>query len=244
MERKITTWHSPKLNREMSIVSYGWYGKPLLFFPTDMADFLEYERFELIDSLDKQIEAGKIKCYSIDNINKNAWLNEEISREQCGHIQNAYNNYITDEVVPFIRNDCKSPNIRISCTGASLGAFQSCNQVFRRPDLFDNLIALSGTYDLKPYLKGYTDQNCYLNSPMDFVPNLEDEFYLSVLRNHCSLNFLVGQGTYEDPEASRAFCDILKKKRIPHNLDVWGQDVDHDWVWWRKMLPYYCDLLF
>ena len=22
-------------------------------------------------------------------------------------------------------------------------------------------------------------------------------------------------------------------------LDVWGHDVNHDWVWWRRMLPYY-----
>jgi esterase/lipase superfamily enzyme len=30
----------------------------------------------------------------------------------------------------------------------------------------------------------------------------------------------------------------LKVKGIPHNLDLWGADVDHDWPWWRKMLPH------
>jgi hypothetical protein len=22
---------------------------------------------------------------------------------------------------------------------------------------------------------------------------------------------------------------------------MWGNDVAHDWVWWRKMLPYHMD---
>lgn len=26
-------------------------------------------------------------------------------------------------------------------------------------------------------------------------------------------------------------------------LDMWGHDVDHDWPWWRKMLPYYLESL-
>jgi len=47
-----------------------------------------------------------------------------------------------------------------------------------------------------------------------------------------------GQGNYEAPERSRALSDILHAKGIPHTLDLWGADVDHDWPWWRKMLPY------
>jgi len=35
--------------------------------------------------------------------------------------------------------------------------------------------------------------------------------------------------------------DILTAKGIPHTLDLWGADVDHDWPWWRKMLPYTLD---
>jgi esterase/lipase superfamily enzyme len=39
------------------------------------------------------------------------------------------------------------------------------------------------------------------------------------------------------PDASRRFAAKLAAKGIPHNLDVWGWDVNHDWVWWRRMLP-------
>ena len=36
---------------------------------------------------------------------------------------------------------------------------------------------------------------------------------------------------------------ILVSKGIPAWIDFWGHDVNHDWPWWRKMLPYYVDRL-
>ena len=34
-----------------------------------------------------------------------------------------------------------------------------------------------------------------------------------------------------------AYPALLQRKGIPHNLDLWGYDVPHDWPTWRKMLP-------
>ena len=34
MQRFIDGWYSPRLNRHMEIVTYGYYGFPLLLFPT------------------------------------------------------------------------------------------------------------------------------------------------------------------------------------------------------------------
>ncbi|HEX8748453.1 MAG TPA: hypothetical protein VF717_14870, partial [Pyrinomonadaceae bacterium] len=55
---------------------------------------------------------------------------------------------------------------------------------------------------------------------------------------------VTGQGAYEDPERSRQLSEILREKEIPHQLHMWGHDVNHDWPWWRKMLPFYLDKLF
>jgi esterase/lipase superfamily enzyme len=52
-----------------------------------------------------------------------------------------------------------------------------------------------------------------------------------------------GQGAYEAPHASRNLSNILNEKQIPHRLDIWGHDVNHDWPWWRKMLPHFIDQL-
>jgi esterase/lipase superfamily enzyme len=37
---------------------------------------------------------------------------------------------------------------------------------------------------------------------------------------------------------------ILSGKGIPHTVDLWGHDVNHDWPWWRKMLPHYLGTKF
>jgi len=50
---------------------------------------------------------------------------------------------------------------------------------------------------------------------------------------------LSGQGAYEAPERSRQLSEVLNAKGIPHTLDIWGADVNHDWPWWRKMLPHW-----
>ena len=30
----------------------------------------------------------------------------------------------------------------------------------------------------------------------------------------------------------------INSKSIPHVIDIWGDDIHHDWPTWRKMLPY------
>ena len=63
MEKSFNSWYSPALNKEMPIVSYGHYGFALLLIPTAAADYLEYDRFQLINALSPQIEAGKLRVY-------------------------------------------------------------------------------------------------------------------------------------------------------------------------------------
>ena len=58
-------------------------------------------------------------------------------------------------MVPHIRRVMNNPHARVGVTGASFGAFHAANQFFRRPDLFDTLVAMSGFYDLEP---DYTDE--------------------------------------------------------------------------------------
>lgn len=244
MHRELHSWYSPRLQREMPIAKWGHFGKPLLMFPTWAADYLEYERFHLVESLRPLVEAGVLKVYSVDSPNRFSWMDEGMPTWMAARIQNAYNDYIAEEVVPFVRHDCNSSEIRIAVTGASAGAYHSGNQLFRRPDLFDTLIGLSGGYSVQDYCKdGYYDDNCYFNDPVEFVQGVDGDHYW-MLRNHCSINMVTGSGDYENPEMSKRMAGILGARSIPHNLDVWGADVNHDWPWWRKMLPYYCERLF
>lgn len=243
MRRELHQWHSPRLNKNMEIAVYGHYGFALLMLPTAAADYLEYERFQLINALQPLIEAGKIKVFSINSINSEAWLNNQMHPRHKAMRHQQFNGYVADEVVPFIHQNTSSQTPIIT-TGASLGALHAANMFFRRPDLFAGTIAMSGVYDLTAYTKGYFDEDVYFNSPVHYLPNLEDQNILNRLRASGHIHLLSGSGNYEDPEASRKLGAILQAKGIRHEVDIWGPDMRHDWPTWRAMLPYYLESRF
>jgi len=236
MERHTTSWYSPALGKDMPIVTYGNYGFALLMVPTAAADYLEYERFKLIDELAPFIDSGKCKVFSVNSINTESWLNKQMEGSHKAIRQNQFNEYIYNEVVPFIKN-ATSWDTPIFITGASFGALHSMNLFLKRPDLINGAIAMSGVYDLTEYTDGYYDEQVYYNSPIHYIPNLTDHYVLEQIRRG-KLIIATGQGSYEDPEANRRFSGVLYSKSIPHELDVWGNDIHHDWPTWRKMLPY------
>ena len=237
MERRTTSWYSPNLNMEMPLVAYGDAGQTLLMLPTAAADYLEYERFYLVDAIKPFIEAGRIRAYSINSVNRYSLLNEQMPPHLKAELITRYDRYITEEVLPLIRNE-NGEDARPITTGASLGAFLAANEYFKHPDLFRGVIAMSGSYDIRSYLNGFYDDNVYFNNPVDYLSKLEDDYYLPLLRKAESIYILSGQGSYEDPKRSQQLSDILRGKGIPHTLDLWGSDVNHDWPWWRKMLPH------
>lgn len=243
VKREIQQWYSPALNKDMEIAMYGYYGFSLLLLPTAAADYLEYERFFIIDVLGPYIASGKVKVFSINSINSESWLNNKMEPRHKAIRHQQFNNYVYNEVIPFIRSQT-SAETPIIASGASFGALHAANLYFKRPDLLNGIISMSGVYDLTDYTKGYWDEDVYFNSPMHYLKNLNDEYYLSKYRTSKHIHILTGSGDYEDPDASRAFSDLLNNKGIPHTLDVWGYDMKHDWPTWRAMLPYYINSKF
>lgn len=243
MKRELTQWYSPSLQREMPVAVYGDYGFALLLIPTAQADYLEYERFQLIDAIAPYIDAGKVKVFSINSINNESWLNTGMLPEHKAIRHNQFNQYVIEEVIPFIRNST-SPETPVITCGASFGALHSMNLFLKYPGAINGVVAMSGVYDLHEYTKGYSDEQTYYNSPMSYMPSLHDSWYLDEIRKSRHIHILSGSGSYEDPDASRAFAGVLYNKGIHYELDIWGPDMAHDWPTWRQMLPHYLETRF
>lgn len=243
MKRELASWYSPSLNKEMPIATYGDFGFALLLIPTAAADYLEYERFQLIDSISHFINSGKIKVFSINSINNESWMNNEMPGEHKAIRHNQFNQYVFDEVIPFIKNNTSAETPIITC-GASFGALHSMNLFLKRPDLINGVIAMSGVYDLHEYTKEFHDEQVYYNSPMNYLPNLTDNWYLENIGKSNHIHILSGSGEYEDPQSARNFAGVLYNKGINYELDIWGEDMKHDWPTWRAMLPYYIESRF
>ena len=238
MNREITSWYSPRLQKEMPIATYGHYGFALLLVPTAAADYLEYERFGLIDTLRPFVEAGKVKIFSVNSINNESWLNNAMDPRHKIIRHKQFNEYIYEEVLPFVRTHT-SPDTPVIICGASFGALHSMNLFLQRPWLINGVIAMSGVYDLTEYTKGYYDEDVYFNSPQHYMPQLADHGLLEQIRRSHHLHIFTGSGDYEDPSASGRFAKILYDKGIHYELDVWGSEWKHDWETWRTVLPHY-----
>ena len=131
MEKRETKWVSHNLGMEMPLVAYGHAGYPLLMFPTAAADYLEYERFLLIDAIKHFIDSGKLRAYSINSVNRYALLNDKAHPAWKAELLTRYDRYVCDEVLPLIKNEC-GQDARPLTTGASMGAYRR-QHLFQTP---------------------------------------------------------------------------------------------------------------
>jgi esterase/lipase superfamily enzyme len=237
-------WWSPNLGQNMEMKVYGHYGKPVLVFPAQGGRFFEYEDFKMIDAVAGFIDGGKIKVFTVDSIDNQSWANWNAHPADRARRHEDYDRYIVHEVAPFINHHCAGTEQRVIATGCSMGAYHAANFFFKHPDVFDTMISLSGLFHLQMFTGEYVDDNVYFNSPLQYLPGLTDPWFLDQYR--CS-NIVVGvgQGAWEDAMLADAYAlkRILDDKGIPHWIDIWGYDVNHDWPWWRKMMPYFLSRL-
>ena len=240
MSKVTETWFSHRLGRDVNVVRWGEVGTPVLFFPTAAADAEECERFHITTALADHLGEGRIKLYSVDSVAGQAWLKEDNSTRFAAKVQNQFDSFIYNEVVPAIRKDCNDESAEIIATGPSIGAFNALACTCRHPDVFSTAICMSGTYDLGKFLKGEVTKDYYESSPLHFLPNMPDGEHLEALRKRFIL-ITHGDGRWEEPAQSWRLADCLGAKGIPNRVDAWGEDYDHDWPTWREMLPKYLD---
>lgn len=235
---------SGELGREMYFNVYGHAGKPVIVFPSSGGNQNEYGNFGMIDACRSFIERGLIKFYTPDSFDKESWLAINKSGHDMARAHNAYDRYIINELVPLIRHESEWDSTMIA-TGCSMGAFHTINFALRHPDLFDTAIALSGVYDAR-FFSGefHGNYEVYLNSPIDYLWNQQDEWFLSRYRqNHYIV--AVGQGAWEEDHIidTTRLQEAFTAKGIDAWFDYWGQDVDHDWPAWRNQMPYFLSKL-
>jgi esterase/lipase superfamily enzyme len=70
--------------------------------------------------------------------------------------------------VPFIHDNCQSPGIAITTTGASFGRLPRREQPAEAPAAVSPLPgAARAVYDLRRFMDGDYDENFYFNNPVD-----------------------------------------------------------------------------
>lgn len=183
------------------------------------------------------IEAGRVKLYSCDSVAGAVMLRDEGSPLYRAAVLNGFHHFVRHELIPAVRLDCQTPDLAMITAGASIGAFNAVATLCRFPDVITHAIGLSGTYDIARFIHGDGGMDLFFSSPLAFLPGLDGPL-LDLLRRR----FVVlasGQGRWENLGESWHMADALGAKYIPNRVDPWGQEYDHDWPSWRRMLPQY-----
>jgi len=231
MNREYLKWYSNALQRDMEMLVFGHAGVPLLVFPTSMGRFYQYEDFGMIDTLAHKLDSGQLQAFCVDGVDEESWYNKSVhpSQRAARHVE--YDRYLAEEAVPFIRS-CNNSS-ELVATGCSFGGYHCINFALRHPDLVNASVSMGGAFDNKQFLDGYYDDNCYYNNPPDYVPGLQDGWYLDHIKRQ-RLVLATGENDICLHENLR-LAGIMDAKGIPHWLDVWRDGAGHDWPWWKQM---------
>lgn len=236
--------YSGCLGRDMEFKVYGHGGKPVMFIPCQGGRFFDFENFRMVDYWAKWIDAGLCTVYSIDCIDGEAYAAQGADCRWRIENHERWYHYVVDEMVPTIRhlsglmNGYDQPILVFGC---SMGAMHAANLFFRRPDLFDQVFAISGLYDSKMFFGDYMDELLYQNTPVEYLSHMSWDHPYIEMYNQRKILIVVGQGDWEEPllNSTRWLDHVLRSKDIHAQIDYWGYDVSHDWPWWFKMVEHY-----
>jgi esterase/lipase superfamily enzyme len=215
----------------MELLTYGHSGTPVLVFPTSQGRFYEYENSGMIHAVSQKIESGQLQFFCVDSVDGESWYNRGIHPHERVRRAITYEEYILQEVVPLMRNI--NGNDRIAATGCSLGGYYALNLSLKHPDITSACIAMSGAFDMRPFMDGYYDSDFYFNNPVDYVPNMNDPWFLE---RYGQMRIVLAVGDHDICLAENfRMAHVLGSKRIPHWLDVWTGGERHDWPLWQRM---------
>lgn len=241
MNREYHKWYSDRLGRDMELLVYGHAGRAVLFFPTRMGRFYDYENWGIIEALAGRINAGELQLFCVDSIDAESFYNSRSHPEWRINRHLQYEQYILCEVLPLMRT--KKPDNDFEAAGCSMGAYHAANIALKHPHLFNKLVCMSGRYDLtrpvqyfRDLFDGWHNQNIYFNMPRQFMANMHNESLLNQIRR-LEVVVVIGE---TDPfrTDNYEFSQILGWKGIRHEFYTWN-GYAHAPRSWKKMVQLY-----
>ncbi|MCD8326736.1 MAG: hypothetical protein LUC90_08705 [Lachnospiraceae bacterium] len=153
---------------------------PFLFIPCQDGRFFDFENYHMTDVWAPFIDAGQVMVFAVDTTDRETWSDGYGDAGHRSWLYEQWINYLCEEVVPFARAMSQEFNQwdelpMVGVFGASLGATHAVNLYFKRPDLFDRLLALSGVYSSEYGFGGYMDDRLYFNSPVHYLSNQPED---------------------------------------------------------------------
>ena len=231
---------SAAMGRNVHLWTYGHFGAPVIVFPTAAGFAHEWQSQGMVDVLAPLLAAGRIKLYCPESNVSTAWTKKEMDPSERIQHHLRYEQFVMDTLVPWVREDCNAARIPLSTAGSSLGGMYAANFALKHPETFKWALCMSGRYEVRNFTEGFDSPDVYFNNPLAYVPNLTGDALERVQRN-THLTLVCGRGKWEEGciEETLLLARYLERLGISHDRDIWGADVAHDWVWWKRQAAYH-----
>jgi esterase/lipase superfamily enzyme len=229
MHRSQERWLSPHLGRPMDLLWFGWSGFPVVMFPTSMGHYKQYEDMGLTGELAEKVDAGYLQLICVDSIDAESWYNEMVPPAMRGPRHEQYDAYLAEELVPYVRHRAQRTDLGVF--GCSFGGYHASNFAGRHPELVSKAVCFSGVYDVRRFTDGYFDTTDYLNSPLDYIANMDGAGIARLAR----IEWVIATGEFDSLAAdNRRFSGLLSSKGIPNHTEIWEGVFGHDWPFWNE----------
>lgn len=230
-----TTFYSHILNHNLKVEVTGHFGDPIIMFPTSQGQYTQNHDFKLNDSISKFVDAGIVKLYNVETIDKYSFYDDNLHPAERIRNYEKYMQFLSREFVPYIQQLHKVS--RVAVAGASFGGYHASNFAFRFPDVVSHLFCLSGAFSIRNFMDGYSDELVYFNCPREFVANDEAWKYkhMHIVLSTSDQDICL--------DKTREMSVILGSKGINHWYDE-QKWINHDWPLWRMVFPMFVGRLF
>lgn len=228
---------SPAMGRKVHLWCYGHFGPPVIVFPSAAGFAHEWDRQGMLEVLAPLIAAGRAKFYCPESNVSQVWTDKDSPIGARMQRHRAYEGFVLDTLVPFVRDDCRWPTAPMTAVGCSLGGTYAALFALKHPETFRQVLCMSGRYLTTELVGRHNDADLYFNNPLAFVPGLRGEALERVQRN-THLTLVCGRGAYEEGciEETIALGQLLRDKQIPSRTDIWGRESRHEWDWWQRQV--------
>ena len=95
---------SGNLNREMYVNRYGHAGIPVVVFASSGGSHNEYYDFGMINACASFIEEGRVQFFTLSSVDSESWLATWKNSHDQAEMHRAYERYVIEEAIPFIKH--------------------------------------------------------------------------------------------------------------------------------------------
>ncbi len=233
----------PGHDADLAVVRYGSWGRPVLLFPSEGGSARDAEHNGMLDAVRFLVDAGRMSLFCVDSLDRWSWSDGDLPTEERARRGQTYTAWLSEQVLPWLLDQVGGGQ-EVITVGVSLGAYHAVHLTLQRADVAPLAIGLSGNYDPSTWNGwGELGDATYFANPTAYLSNMDGD-HLQWVRSRVSVLLVVGQGAFEESptrslSSTRAFADLLERKGIRHDLDVWGHDSAHDWPWWQRQLAHH-----